>query len=869
MIENFLEHLEDDAIRQVRTAISKAKYQRFLNIAHYLFQITIAVLSFFIVLISFSLSSRYTSYRVLVICSGIAFSFLLIFSSQFLKRNPRFMNFLTSFYIKLRANRERKKYADFFYNERIWIVLILYLPLFLFFIAILFIRTDWIRSGSELHTSKLDTMKHIINFSLTVITIQTALFAFLLGQLLGKYSSKIAMALIKHPVLFLTLLYPLISLVLLWASIIYGFPIMIESVIEPWLLSSIIFCLIFTMFITLKGIHPDRVVTYVGTSFSGKIKKSFKPSTFKEGQQSYFWNFMKSIGLDLRSLDRLSINEAPPSSVRLLNEQLTSLFNTANKAIQESHEELLKESLRSILRIMQTYTKIRASYYGSSDPVYDYARNQMSALLKASSKSLNEYIIRDVVQAIGTITFLSLEIKRSPDVQYRTDTSHDLSLLWCALLVEAFDLSHTLLNCTAANEVISQLQCIAIQAFNKQQYGVIPYSFFQNLRKIYRTCIANIDSYHRVLACKCIRSIMKVWAYANLNPLTRDNLGEYYFQQFPDVIQEMANTYHELPPSLAIDFNNPPNILASKLSRQQCIIQDIFYLTLSRNFSEDWHMRIAINDLKKIIQLLKILAVHSLQHRVISCDNYIMALYEISYLVFRGLPDHYCQPKEVDPEDTFRIPPTPNQQVLEEDILAVWPALFSLFYKGDPPTSLQWPQAFFAILGLGICAFKERKDENLKSQLLLCIISFRDLVLADHQEDPQKYRDHWWKYLQLVGAWTHLLLEEKDLGNDIAQCVGNNKPFSSGFHGTNTDGRYGHLGYPTIHHTDFFIPSMNNLREQQYLTDADWDKLRECQGALMNDEILTSYYKIVEKIRKPLRDQFYESIRKAQEKRDK
>ncbi len=867
MIEKLLEDFEWDTIRQVRKLVVQKKQQRFLGIAHYLFQFTIAVLSLAIIMMSFALSSKYPAYRIVIFWSGSTFSFLLIVTSQFLKRSLRFLNLLTKCYDKLRTAREGKKHADLFYNERGCILLFLYLLLFTCLIYAFFNRTDWIRPGSELHASKLDSISQLISFSLTVLTIQTALFAFLLGQLLGKYSSKIAMVLIKHPVLILTLLYSFISIVLLWASTIYGFPRKAGNVIAPLFFLSMIGCLIFTIIILFKGIHPDRVVAYAGTSFSRRITRSFKPSTFQEGQKSYFWNFMRFLGLDWRSQDRLRINEPPPSSTRLLNEQLRSLFNTANKAVQDNHEELLRESLISILHVMQTYTKIRASYYGSGDLVYDYARNQMSALLKASSKSLNEYMIEEIVKAIGFIGGMSLEIRRSP-VESASQSpflpSHQLAMFWSGLLVEAFDLSHTLMNSRAANETISQLQNMALRAVDQNKYNTIRISFLSPVQSIHEKCCKAPGSYHHLLAADCLRTTINVWGFAEFKVASDDGYHSLY-DSFVTSIEQMTAKQYTLDQLQTFNIgSNTPNIIALKCNHQNLILQDIFYLTLSRKFTEEWQPRATVIHLRNIIQLLKTLAVNCLAQKVIGCEQYITALYEISYLILRGLPESFNVSEEhTNSQILYSAKKPSNQEILEEELFEVWHDLFPLFYKDENFIGLQWEQNFFAILGLGIVVCKERKDDKLKKSLIGCINEFRRLLLAD---TSGRFRDNFWDYLQLVGAWTHHLLEEKILGEDIAKNVGELRPFSSGFSSINTDGRYGHLGYPTFLHYDFTLPALNSLRPQGYITDKDWAQLKAWNSTLMNDDILIGYSKIVRITRDPLEKQYYDQIRKRNTK---
>lgn len=861
MIEDLLQHMEDNATRQLRTTISKAKDQQLLNIAHYLFQITTVAISFIVVLISLSLASKHNSYRALIICCSVVFLFFLIVSSQFLKRNPSFLNLLKNCYTKLKTTREQKKYFNLFHSERIALLLTIYFPLFLFFLLILFNRTIWIKPHSERHALKLDIIKQIISFSLAVMTIQTALFAFLLGQLLGKYSPKIAKVLIKNPALILTLFYPLISLVLLWISVIYGYPQVVDNIIGPWFVFSNVLCLIFTIIISFKGIHPDLVVTYAGTSFSHTIQKSFKPAIYLQKDKPFhFWNFMRYLGLDWRSTDRLRINEPPPSITRLLNEQLTSLFNTANKAIQENHEELLQASLVSILRIVQIYTKIRASYYGSGDTVHDYARNQMSALLKASSKSLNEYMIEQVVKAIGFIGRICLEIKRSPvgpPTQTPFTPSHQLAMFWSGLLIEAFDLSHLLMNSTAANKTISELQSIAVEAIHRKEYNTINISFLSRIQYIHQKCYGNPDAYHQVLAGDCLHSVINIWGFTCFK-LASDPNSSFLYDLFIKSVEQMVTKQYVLDqvPTFRLD-GKTSNILTLKYDNNHLILQDIFYLTLSRKSTESWHLDSKVRRLEEIIQLLEKLAENSLRNKETDSGQYATAFYEICYLVLRGLPEEYQASKQknsilhnVSIADSY-------QQILEKKVFDAWSKLFLLFYKSESYMVWEWEQNFFAIIGLGIAIYKKRQDDKLKLEIIRCIKEFKNILTT---KTTEKIRDHWWDYYQLVGAWTYYLLEEKALGEDIAKTVGELRPFE--FHGNSTDGRYGYLGYPTISYMDFFLPALDNLVPQGYITDDDRAQFKTWRDILINDDVLVGYYEIVEKTREPLRKQFYEQIRK-------
>ena len=184
------------------------------------------------------------------------------------------------------------------------------------------------------------------------------------------------------------------------------------------------------------------------------------PIHYAGNNPNYFWKFLLNLGFDWRNPERLKFFEPPNKGVAVTNSYLSGLFNAANKAIHENQQELLSASLFSIGTILRTYTKVRRSYYGSTDFVFTYTNDQMAALLKASSKSPNEYLILEIVRYIGSIGSLSLQISELPKniekgrPKRDMPKDHTLSLAWLGLLGEGFEHSHFLMRSTAASEAI-------------------------------------------------------------------------------------------------------------------------------------------------------------------------------------------------------------------------------------------------------------------------------------------------------------------------------------------------------------------------------------------------------------------------------
>lgn len=726
----------------------------------------------------------------------------------------------------------------------------------------------------------IDSLKLLIPFNVVIIGSQIALFTFVFGLLLGKYSSKIAGAIIRHRVIKLLYFYPILSLVATYIVLFYGYPIILKNILVPLLFLLNIFCLAITLAVANTGTQTDKAIIYAGMFFSRLVRRTLKPSVFSpDGRPSRFWRLLSSLGLDWRDPERMSLFTPPSKGTEITISSLRSLFNAANKGIEENQQEILLANLTAILEISITYTIIRASYYGSEDDVYSFLNNQMAPLIKVASKSTNEYMITDLTRVAGTLGALSLKIANSPTIINSKDEgrmipkSHSLSGLWIGLLEETFNLCFTMMRSTAPSEVILQLQKIAFAAMGKEYIAVVTVSCLPAIKKIHTICLSMPDFYRLTLAGDCLRKTMKIWAVSVIKP---DRFGDIHHvnQQIAETISELAMNQFLVERLPSFNFSDATTVLLSKLDVNEYVIQDIFVFTLYRNFTEKWHQRVTIEDLSRIIELIVNLTKSAIVSKISSAKEFAEALYEIGYFIIRGLPDQYTIIKEqieqeLEPDiDEFSEMEKTWQEILEEKLFDAWSDLFPVYFKAEGFPGLDWEQPFFAILGMGMVVYKERKSDFLKGQLLKCTEIYYKLVLQENANPDRRVNDDAWEYLQLLGAWLRYFLQEEDIARRIAKSVGEGRPFRSGFYGHSTSGRYGHYGYPGIMHQDFFLPWLRNLQPQEYLSEQDWEKFRSWQDALMNDEVLLPYYKLVEETREPLRKEFYERLRKRKQQKE-
>jgi len=553
MIEFFRQHLEQEKISEMRELISQVHKNRYISIIHYIFFVAIGILSFVLLIITQWLADIYPEFCLSIWITGIFIVGLIIISTQILKRHPVILDKFLKIQIKIKNWLLLKRYLDLYFTYHNWIFLILYFPLILGLYFILFKMNKLILLKSDINATEIDSIKLIISFSGVIIASQIALFTFMSGQLLGKYSSQIVIAINKHKVIISLFIYPIISIFVLSFLLKYGYPDIFEGLYIPIIFIQNLFCLLMTIIVSTKGIHADKAIIYAGYKLSKKAIKDFKPAILSvEKKISYLWNLLGMAGLDWRDPERKMLLEPPHKTVFNVKEYLKGFFNAANKAILENQGEIFSASLISIGQIIYNYITVRKSYHGSKDEVLTYANDQFSSLIKSTSKASNEYMITELVQFIGNIGKLTFLISEYPEIKQIEEKSKDIpkehahSTAWINLLTESFEYSHILMRSTAASEVIIQLRFMAIEALRRDYYSVITISCLDAIEKLHQICMLKPDSYHLFLAGNCIQSNMTILYFASQNT---NKFGGYHhvFNQVIESIQNLIINQFKIP----------------------------------------------------------------------------------------------------------------------------------------------------------------------------------------------------------------------------------------------------------------------------------------------------------------------------------
>jgi hypothetical protein len=710
-------------------------------------------------------------------------------------------------------------------------------------------RNQWSFPGSEAHKAYTDTLKQLMTLVGAVLAAQVALFNFMFAQLLGKYSSLIVIAVVEHRVVRLLRGFIVTMLVILYLAFCLGFPISLPKA-TIWLLLSILSAVVLTVRVATRGVEADSAMRYAGTHIARIVRRKFKTPL---PPYTAFWKIIAWLALDWRNPERMVPIVQPQAAANTAVRMVTGIFNAAHKAAQENQHEMFFSALEALTLITDSYVQGRSKYFGTSDSFIEYMVNQFSSLLKAASKSANETLITNVITHCSTVGKITLRLGTIPD-EHKIDVpiSHAWFVHWFGLLNEGFTLSHTLQRSTAASESITQMSLLTNSAVQKNFAEAATITFLPEISKIHTLCLLLKDPYHTTLAGECLVSTFKVWIFS----ITQKNKAWAHISEgFADAVQEMALRHHSAKLSPSFDLMDPASILTVKVAEDSYTLQDICLSLLHRQHSEGWEKRHAVDQVIRITELLTTL-IESMDAKAWApAKSYLEALYEIAFLVFRGLPQSLTEPSR--DEIPFEDDNGPQKQ-LENAIENAISKILGWSEKGKW-SAYGTEQTLFALIGLAATSYKTTGRLSLKSIAIQNIQGYAKL-LDKALHDDSRIRDQEWDYLQLCAAWTSSLLGESELSKRLVEKVANFRPFVFGGSFSSRSGRYGSLGYPRAElGMDFYLPVPRNI--MSFLGDADQKQFESWQALAMDSKMLMDTYVEVEEIRKPIRERLSQEAR--------
>jgi len=857
MFQHVRELMEREAAAKSSYIIKRVEYSRNLNMIYHMIYLLAGIIGFCVIFVSYVITEKLGIASNIVIWSGIILGFISVVGLNILRDDYARLNATYFKFNKLKNQIKERLYKDFL-TIPLWLsVVLLWLPLYLTFILMVYKSSGWISLESVANTGIKENLKYMMTFAGVLLGAQLALFTFITGSLVGRYSGNLAKTVIFHRAYCSLMLFSIFEMGLLFYGLMFGLPdgfIHLPNVLGVLTL----ICMVLSIWVTIESIVSERAIVYTGFHFSKRINRSMKKAVVLSDKPSRFWNILSALAFDWRSTDRFSYLKPPQKYLNAVSIYLNALFNAANRAIREGEQEIFRAALSGVLQVMTAYTQKRASYYGSDDEVFSFLNNQMGAIMHSTSKISNEYLITDAIRYSGLFGKLTLDIgsadklKAGDEIQRKMPKGHPMALYWIGQLKEGFNVSHSLMRCTGASEAQEQLLGIATKALKKGYDEVIKFNYIPAANDIHIVCLQNYDAYHRTLAGNCYKHLLLLLLFSLIDVECKER-HFYVEKEIIEAIGKMVKLRHIIKDMPALDFSDAINVLVSKVSSERATLQDIV-LHLSRiQWKEKWEYSACANEISRIINLIKNIAVDAIKTNQAMTVGYIEALYEIGYIVL-------CEETKI---------PYEHRECCEKEIFVAWREIINLCLDKNNHHIFQWEQPVFSLIGYGLLVLEKRSnnDEKLKKELIESIKLYFDFVKKEHNDPKTRVSDSVWAYLRLLGAWTSFFIKEENLGKEILDFIANYKPYvysTSFFGGSSTRSKYGHLGYPTLMYGDFFMPWLRNI--QKYLNENELKNFEELQARLMGEEVLYPPYEDIEKIRSPRRNKFYEEMRKKRSK---
>lgn len=837
MLEFLRQSLEADAAKQGGHHVAQFQSAQRRNQAFWFTYIAASFVSFGVLLAGITAAIKRPTHSSLITVVSIALVVALVAITQTVIRNYVFLNQVAArsraYQTKLLAYLQADYLAA--YRWAAWLLALF--PAALAIVIVSFTSSYLVKPGTPEYVAYTDTLKQLMTLTSAVLAAQVALFNFMFGQLLGRYSTTITTEIAAHPTVRLLQRFTIAVLVALYGSFQLGFPNGLPKT-TILLVLAILSCLVLTLSVANTGIQADSAMRYVGGHIGRKVARSFgEPITKLSG----FWKSMMYFGLDWRNPERFVLTAPPSRPPQLGIKMVAGIFNAAHKALRDNEHEMFVESVTALIRVADSYAAQRSKYFGTGDTFFSYLDDHLAVLMAATAKAPNQYLITNVVTTTGAIGRIALRLG-GPINKDKIDypRSHPLFVHWFGLLVEGFNLSHTLMRSHAASEALEQMSLLANAAILAGHGEHVRVTVLPGFQEIHRTCILKRDAYHVALAGDCLIKILKIWLFALIQPA---KIAAVASDHVCESVQGMVLLQQGLPRPFSLELKDPANALTSRVSDERYTLQDICMCILSWEFQDEWQRRLATDRLIEIIDLLKTLSL-SPGADWASVKNYTEASYEIAFLILKGIPPRLAQKSE--DELKYHRDQESRQDILEQHVGDVTRELVERWY--DPKhDGFDCEHALFSIVGMAAVAFKATGRAHAKTTALEIIERYSQMLDETLEKEGNIPDDHW-DYLQLCAAWARGLLGEVQLADKLVDDVAHGRPFYSGY----LSGRSSNLGYPRGElGFAFFLVVPSNLQ----LSNSDGALFNKWQAMAAEPNMLRDTYERVWAIRRPLEDE--------------
>jgi hypothetical protein len=843
MFEFFRKSLEADAAKRGEQLVAKVQAALLRHQTFWFSYLVASISAFALMLIGRITATKNPAHGPVITVAAVSLATALVATTQHFIRDYALLDKVAVHYRLYQTRLRAYAQTDYLLWHRWTAWVFALLPSAVAIAVVSISSTHIIKPGATEYGAYSDTLKQLMTLTSAVLAAQVALFNFMFGQLLGRYSTTITTEIVSHPTVRMLQGFTIVALVALYSFFLLGFPNTLPQA-TFLLVFAILSCLVLTVLVANRGIQADAAMRYVGGHIGRKVARSFGDPIETPERASRFWQFMMSFALDWRNPERIVITAPPARPPQLAIKMVAGIFNAAHKALRDNEHEMFVESVTALIRVADSYATPRSKYFGTTDSFFSYLDDHLSVLLNATAKAPNQYLITSVVTASGAIGRAALRLGGPVDKE-KVDypRSHPLFVYWFGLLDEGFNLSHTLMRSFAATEALEQMSLLtnaAILAGHGEHVRVTTLPGFQKIHKI---CILKPDAYHTSLAGDCLVKILKIWLFALVQPPT---IAAVASDHVCAAVREMVLLQHALPRQFSTDLKDAGSVLCVKSSTDQYTVQDICMCILSWDFKDEWQRNLATDKLIEIIDLLKTVSLTAGTDWA-SVNTYTEAIYEIAFLIFKRTPTSLDQlPARV---SRYRRDDESRQDALERHVGEVTRELIEKWY--DPKR--EWHEcehALFSTVGLAAVGFKATGRAHAKLVALELIRRYSEMI-DETQNNGGDVQDEHWDYLQLCAAWARDLLGETQLADKLVNDVAHGRPFYSGY----SSGRSSNFGYPQVElGFAFFLVVPNNLQ----LSNIDRALFHSWQGMAVEANMLRDTYERVWAIRGPLQDQIRE-----------
>ena len=258
----------------------------------------------------------------------------------------------------------------------------------------------------------------------------------------------------------------------------------------------------------------------------------------------------------------------------------------------------------------------------------------------------------------------------------------------------------------------------------------------------------------------------------------------------------------------------------------------------------------------ELISTVVSLSEFAIKNKCDGADDFAEALYEFSYLVFRGLPEDFSTPEQDEGQGMGRRRIS-YQEHADTLIFDATANMFQNLLQSESYISGNWQHAIWGIIGNAIMAYKRSGSAYLKAGILQLIEIFY-AHLKNEIASGEGASDEDLDYLQLIGAWMHGILGETAQADEIGMFIAKYRPLSDSFFGGSST-RFGRMGYPELMHSDFYMPRFSGIGHE--LDDSDIQNMQDAEKTLMSEDILIPFYETIRETREPIEKEFYERVR--------